>query len=69
MNEARAMVTLSLVPGIGSSRLRALVTYFGDAQEALRAGPAAWLSVPGIGEGTARNRLLLPQQVDRKSVV
>lgn len=64
MNEARAMVTLSLVPGIGSSRLRALVTYFGDAQEALRAGPAAWLSVPGIGEGTARNRLLLPQQVD-----
>lgn len=64
MDEARAIVTLSLVPGIGSTRLRSLVAYFGDAREALRAGPAAWLQVPGIGEGTARNRLLLPQQTE-----
>lgn len=52
--EQRALITLSLVPGVGTGRIRSLVSAFGSALESLHASPASLAAVPGIGMGTAR---------------
>ena len=51
--ERRAMVALALVPGVGSGRLRALMSRMGSAQAALGASAAAIASVPGVGRDLA----------------
>ena len=51
--ERRAMVALSLVSGVGSGRLRALMSRMGSAQAALGASAAAIASVPGVGRDLA----------------
>lgn len=48
-DEIRALVALSLVPGIGPGRIRTLMSYFGSARAALRASRSALECVPGIG--------------------
>jgi DNA processing protein len=52
--ELRALVALTLVPGVGPGRIRALLARFGSAQAALHAPVAALVQVPGIGMQTAR---------------
>lgn len=52
--ELRALVALSLVPGVGPGRIRALLARFGSAQAALYAPLQALVCVPGIGTETAR---------------
>lgn len=51
--ERRAMVALSLVPGVGSGRLRGLMSRMGSARAVLGASAAALASVPGIGRELA----------------
>lgn len=46
--ERRALVALSLVPGVGSRRMRALMSSMGSAQAVLGASVASLASVPGI---------------------
>ena len=48
-DEIRALVALSLVPGIGPGRIRTLMSYFGSARAAFRASRSALECVPGIG--------------------
>ena len=52
--EQRALLALSLVPGIGSGRLRALVAHFGSARGAAAASTEALSGVNGIGPQTAQ---------------
>src|SRR2546429_7789725 len=51
--EVLATLTLSLVPGIGSQRLRALVAAFGSAQGALEAPQSKLAAIFGIGRAAA----------------
>ncbi len=51
--ERRALVALSLVPGVGTGRVRALVAALGSASAALGAAPARLAAVEGIGPSTA----------------
>src|SRR2546423_6903609 len=51
--EIVATVALSLVPGIGSRRLRQLVSTFGSAQAALDAPQSRLAATDGIGRGAA----------------
>lgn len=51
--EVRALVALSLVPGVGPGRIRALVGRFGSVAAALSAPPSALAEVPGVGLQTA----------------
>jgi DNA processing protein len=51
--EVVATLTLSLVPGIGSQRLRHLIGRFGSAQAALAAPHARLATMPGIGPAAA----------------
>lgn len=51
--EQRALVALSLVPGVGPGRLRALLARFGSAAAAMAAPARALTTVPGIGPQTA----------------
>ena len=51
--EHRALIALSLVPGVGPGRIRALLARFGSAVAALEASNKALASVPGIGPQTA----------------
>jgi len=51
--EARALVALSLVPGVGPGRLRALLARFGSAEAVLRAPRAALARADGVGPQTA----------------
>jgi len=51
--EVVATVALSLVPGIGSRRLRQLVSTFGSAQAALDAPQSRLAATDGIGRGAA----------------
>ena len=53
LEEQRALVALSLVPGVAAGRLRQLLSAFGSAREALAASRATLGSVPGIGRRTA----------------
>lgn len=47
-DETLALLALTLVPGLGPQRVRALRRRFGSARAALAAGPAAWRGVlPG----------------------
>ncbi len=51
--ERRALVALSLVPGVGPSRVRALLARFGSATAALRAPGRLLAAVDGVGPQTA----------------
>ena len=51
--ETEALITLSLVPGIGSVRSRILVSHFGSAQRVLEASHAELSRVEGIGRQIA----------------
>ncbi len=53
--ERRALVALSLVPGVGPGRLAALVDALGSAEAVRRARPAQLAAVPGVGPETARS--------------
>lgn len=53
LEEQRALVALSLVQGVGTGRLRALLSVFGTARAVRRARPAMLARVPGIGYRTA----------------
>ena len=66
--EQRALITLSLVPGVGSGRIAVLVERFSCAQDALAASCAALAAVPGIGMQTALNILRFDDRdaVDRQ---
>jgi DNA processing protein len=52
-SEVVATLALSLVPGIGSERLRTLVRRFGSAQQALDASYAQLVAVDGISRAAA----------------
>lgn len=52
--EERALVALSLVPGIGPGLSRALLARFGSAVEALHASKHRLTKVPGVGPKTAQ---------------
>src|SRR5213593_4041118 len=52
-SEVLATLALSLVPGIGSQRLRALVAAFGSAQAALDAPQSKLAAIFGIGRAAA----------------
>ena len=51
--EHRALIALSLVPGVGPGRIRALLARFGSAVEAMNASNKALARVSGIGPQTA----------------
>ncbi len=51
--ENHALIALSLVPGVGPGRIRALLARFGSAVAALEASRKALAKVPGIGPQTA----------------
>ena len=52
--EARALIGLSLVPGVGPGRIRAVLARFRSAVRAMKASPRALAEVPGIGPQTAQ---------------
>jgi len=52
--ERDALIALSLVPGVGPGRIRALVARFGSAHAVRAATPGALAEVPGIGPQIAR---------------
>ncbi|MDX1419173.1 MAG: DNA-processing protein DprA [Rubricoccaceae bacterium] len=51
--EQRALVALSLVPGVGPGRLRALLARFGSATAVRRASPRQLAAANGVGRQTA----------------
>lgn len=51
--EARALVALGLVPGVGSARVRALVARLGSARAAFEAPVSRLAAVDGVGRQTA----------------
>ncbi|MDT7857117.1 DNA-processing protein DprA [Rubrivirga sp. S365] len=51
--ERRALVALSLVPGVGAGRARALVADFGSAERVLAAPAGRLVRVDGVGRATA----------------
>ena len=51
--ERRALVALALVPGVGPTRVRALLARLGTAEAALGARPATLAAVEGVGRRTA----------------
>lgn len=51
--EQRALVALSLVPGVGPGRLRALLARFGTAAAVRRASPRQLAATDGVGRQTA----------------
>lgn len=51
--EQRALVALSLVPGVGPGRLRALLARFGTAKAVRRASPHQLAAADGVGKQTA----------------
>jgi DNA excision repair protein ERCC-4 len=52
--EETAEALLASVPGISTSSARSLLERFGTVAAVVAAGPAEWLTVPGIGPGRAR---------------
>ena len=52
--ERRAVVALSLVPGVGPTRVRALLAAFGSASAVLSAPASRLAAVDGVGRATAR---------------
>lgn len=53
VEEARALIALSLVPGVGPGRIRALLRHLGSAQATLAAARRTLERVPTIGQQTA----------------
>src|SRR5690554_2274732 len=53
LDENGALVALSLVPGVGPGRIRALLARFGSARAALCSSKEAIAAVPGLGSQTA----------------
>jgi DNA processing protein len=53
-DELRALVALSLVPGVGPSRVRALLAHFGSASAVMTAAPGALKRADGVGPQTAQ---------------
>ena len=53
-DELRALVALSLVPGVGPSRVRALLAHFGSASAVMAAAPRALKRADGVGPQTAQ---------------
>ena len=51
--EQRALIGLSLVPGIGPSRMRALLAHFDAPSAVFRASRSALTNVDGVGDQTA----------------
>jgi len=54
LGEQRALVALSQVPGVGPTRLRALLAGFGSAEAVMNASTGALSQVPDVGRKTAR---------------
>lgn len=52
-DEVDAMLALSLVPGIGPGRIRAMLAYFGTAMNVFRAAPSGF-RIHGVGDMTVR---------------
>jgi DNA processing protein len=52
--ERRALIALSLIPGVGPGRIRALLARFGSAAEALSANRNGLEAIPGMGPLTAQ---------------
>jgi DNA processing protein len=52
-DERRALVALSLIPGVGAARVRALLARFGSARAAVAASARRLAAVEGVGPGTA----------------
>ncbi len=63
--DVRALLSLSMVPGIGAARLRALVNHFGDSASVLAAGERELTSVEGIDRGLAR-RIMSGKDFDKE---
>ncbi|MCM8797411.1 MAG: DNA-processing protein DprA [Candidatus Omnitrophica bacterium] len=53
MNKLEALVSLNMVGGIGSVRLKRLLEFFGKPEAILDASPEKLMAVSGIGEETA----------------
>ncbi len=53
-DELRALVALSLVPGVGPGRIRALLAHFGAASAVLTASVGALARAEGVGPQTAQ---------------
>ncbi len=53
MNSQEALLTLSLISGLGPTRIRRLLAHFKEAQSVLSASPRELQSVSGIGNETA----------------
>jgi DNA processing protein len=53
--EARAFVTLNLVPGLGSRLTRALLERFGSARAALASTPSELMEIPYLGKKVVDN--------------
>jgi DNA processing protein len=53
MFDIRDLLSLSAVPGVGSNRLRTLVSHFRDATAVLHASPRELIKVSGIDKKTA----------------
>ena len=53
--EVEALIALSLVPGVGSTRSRVLVSTFGSATKVMRASQRELERVEGIGQHVARS--------------
>ncbi len=52
--DVRSLLTLSMVPGIGAARLRALVNHFGNPESVLAASERALASTDGIDRSLAK---------------
>lgn len=69
MNEKqiRNLIGLSLVPGLGASRIMRLMQAFPDLDEVFRADAASLMQIPGLGKATAAaiGRFKAWQEVDR----
>lgn len=63
--DVRALLSLSMVPGIGAARLRALVNHFGKAESVLAANERELTAVEGIDRGLAR-RILSGKNFDKE---
>ncbi len=48
--EKHALIALNMVPGIGGTIVRHILSTFDSASQFLEAGPSAWRTVDGIGE-------------------
>ena len=54
LEENRSLIALSMMPGVGPGRIRALIAEFGSAEAVLDASKKALARVPGIGEQTLK---------------